>query len=98
MPLPSPAPRWFRTICLVTVCCSSLCAAATAAERPNIVLIISDDQAWTDYGFMSHETIETPHLDRLASESVVFERGYVPTGLCRPSLMTLIISCCIQCV
>ena len=56
---------------------------------PNIVLIISDDQSWTDYGFMGHETIETPHLDRLASESVLFRRGYVPTALCRPSLMTL---------
>jgi uncharacterized sulfatase len=67
-----------------------LCSAVNGAERPNVVMIISDDQAWTDYGFMGHEVIETPHLDRLASESVVFERGYVPTGLCRPSLMTLI--------
>ncbi|MEO8498832.1 MAG: sulfatase-like hydrolase/transferase, partial [Planctomycetota bacterium] len=55
-------------------CGFSLCAAATAAERPNIVMILSDDQAWTDYGFMGHEAIETPHLDRLASQSVVFER------------------------
>ena len=38
----------------------------TAAERPNIVLIISDDQAWTDYSFMGHEHIQTPRLDRLA--------------------------------
>ncbi|HRX82005.1 MAG TPA: sulfatase-like hydrolase/transferase, partial [Pirellulaceae bacterium] len=67
-----------------------MCSATQAAERPNIVMIISDDQAWNDYGFMRHEAIETPHLDRLAAESVVFERGYVPTGLCRPSLMTLI--------
>ncbi len=59
------------------------------AQPPNIVLIISDDQAWNDYGFMGHETVETPHLDRLASESVLFRRGYVPTALCRPSLMSL---------
>ena len=62
----------------------------SAAERPNIVLIISDDQAWTDYGFLGHPQIRTPHLDRLARESVVFERGYVPTALCRPSLMSMI--------
>ncbi len=62
-----------------------------AGERlPNIILIISDDQAWTDYSFMGHPIIRTPHLDRLAAESVVFERGYVPTALCRPSLATLI--------
>ena len=56
---------------------------------PNIVLILSDDQAWTDYGFMGHDRVQTPNLDRLADESVVFKRGYVPTALCRPSLMTL---------
>ena len=64
-------------------------ARIEAANPPNIVLIISDDQAWNDYGFMGHETIETPHLDQLAAESVLFRRGYVPTALCRPSLMTL---------
>ena len=64
-------------------------AATMAAERPNIVLIISDDQGWTDYGFMGHETIRTPRLDKFASESVVFRHAYVPTALCRPSLMSL---------
>lgn len=58
--------------------------------RPNVVFILSDDQAWTDYGFMGHKTIETPRLDRLAKESLVFTHGYVPTSLCRPSLMTLV--------
>ena len=66
-------------------------AVATAQEKapPNIVLIVSDDQAWTDCGFMGHSAIQTPHLDDLARRSVVFKRGYVPTALCRPSLMTL---------
>ena len=63
---------------------------AEAASRPNIVMIISDDQAWNDYGFMGHEKIKTPNLDKLAAESAVFKRGYVPTSLCRPSLMTMI--------
>jgi len=64
-------------------------AFSLGAEPPNIVYIISDDQAWTDYGFMGHPVIETPHLDELASRSALFPRGYVPTALCRPSLMTL---------
>jgi arylsulfatase A-like enzyme len=64
--------------------------AAHAADHPNVVMIISDDQAWTDYGFMGHPQIRTPHLDRLAAESIVFQRGYVPTALCRPSLMSMI--------
>ncbi len=63
--------------------------ALRAENRPNIVFIISDDQAWTDYGFMGHPQIETPHLDALAKRSALFERGYVPTALCRPALATL---------
>jgi uncharacterized sulfatase len=64
--------------------------SAAPASPPNIVLIISDDQAWTDFGFMRHPVIKTPHLDRLAARSAVFRRGYVPTSLCRPSLATII--------
>lgn len=65
-------------------------ASACAAERPNVVLILSDDQAWGDYGFMEHPAIETPRLDRLAEESLTFTRGYVPTSLCAPSLASII--------
>lgn len=65
-------------------------ASAASSEKPNILLIISDDQGWTDFGFMGHSVIETPHLDELAREGAVFERGYVPTALCRPSLATIV--------
>jgi len=67
-----------------------LVGSVHAAAKPNVVLIISDDQAWNDYGFMGHKIIKTPHLDKLAQEGVLFRRGYVPTALCRPSLMTMI--------
>jgi len=60
------------------------------AKPPNVVLIVSDDQAWTDFGFMGHPVIRTPHLDRFAEQSALFPRGYVPSSLCRPSLATLI--------
>jgi len=63
---------------------------AASEEPPNVVLIISDDQAWTDFGFMGHEHIATPHLDRLAVEGAVFTHGYVPTSLCRASLASII--------
>ena len=64
-------------------------ADQTDPKRPNVVLIISDDQAWTDYGFMGHKVVRTPRLDRLALQSLVLTRGYVPTALCRPSLATI---------
>lgn len=78
--------RCLASLWLLIVLATSL----SAAERPNVLFILSDDQAWTDYGFMGHDTIRTPHLDKLASQSAVFPRAYVPTSLCRPSLATLI--------
>ncbi len=77
------------TMKLLTALLISLFASVAAAGPPNVVMILSDDQAWTDYSFMGHDVIQTPHLDKLAKESVVFTRGYVPSSLCRPSLMTL---------
>lgn len=64
--------------------------ATSLAAPPNVVMIVGDDQGWRDYGFTGHEQIKTPHLDKLASEGLVFKRGYVPTSLCRPSLATMI--------
>ncbi len=68
-----------------------LASAAEAGGRPpNVVLIISDDQAWGDYGFMGHPTIRTPRLDRLAAESLLLPRSYVTAPLCCPSLGSII--------
>ncbi len=58
--------------------------------HPNIIFIISDDQAWTDYGFMGHPDIETPHIDRLSSQGITYTRGYVTAPLCSPSLASII--------
>lgn len=63
---------------------------AAVAGPPNVVFIIGDDQGARDYGFLGHPHIRTPHLDRLASESLVFPNGHVPSSLCRASLATII--------
>ncbi len=68
----------------------ALLVAGPAAAAPNVVLIVGDDQGWRDYGFMGHAHVRTPHLDKLAKESLRFDRGYVPTSLCRASLATMI--------
>ncbi|MFM8579496.1 MAG: sulfatase-like hydrolase/transferase, partial [Planctomycetaceae bacterium] len=65
-------------------------APPRAQVAPNVVLIVSDDQHWSDYGFMGHPQLRTPSLDRLARESLVFTRGYVPSSLCCPSLASII--------
>jgi uncharacterized sulfatase len=70
--------------------CLSLGLSRAAETPPNVVMIISDDHLWSDYGFQGHPHIQTPHLDKLAKESLTFTRGYVPSSLCCPSLASII--------
>ena len=70
---------------ILTICLTQL----GLAEKPNVVLILSDDQSWTDYGFTGHKIIKTPRIDKFASESLTYTRGYVTSPLCRPSLASI---------
>jgi arylsulfatase A-like enzyme len=60
------------------------------AAPPNIILLISDDQGYTDYGFMGSPHVETPNLDRLAEAGFVFDQARGTSSVCRPSLLTLL--------
>jgi len=60
--------------------------AVIAADKPNIILIYSDDHGWADLGIQgSDQDIRTPHLDAMARDGVRFTRGYVTAPQCVPS-------------
>ena len=63
---------------------SAVNALAANESRPNVVFILADDLGWQDVGFMGSRYFETPHLDALAKDSLVFENAFMyPT--CSPS-------------
>lgn len=65
---------------------ASLAAAQSGeANRPNVVLVITDDQGYRDVGFNGSEEIPTPNIDRIAREGVRFTRAYVTYPVCGPS-------------
>ena len=68
--------------CLVIVC--FLCSGAVAADRLNILLIVSEDNG-PELGCYGDPHARTPNLDRLASEGVLFENAFVPYSVCSPS-------------
>lgn len=61
-----------------------LCGFLTAADRPNVVVILSDDQGWGDLSLHGNTNLETPNLDQLASEGTRFEHFYVQP-VCSPT-------------
>lgn len=77
-----------RSIYLVFVL-GTLISATSAAERPNIVLIVSDNQSQTLIGTYGNQHIRTPNIDRLAAEGVQFDNAFAVNGVCSPTRATL---------
>jgi len=76
-----------------TICCLFLTCAggATAAERPNIILIFADDLGYGDVAcFDENCTFETPVLDQMAKDGARLTNFYVPTPYCAPSRATIL--------
>ena len=59
-------------------------------DKPNIVFILADDLGWKDVGFMGSQYYETPNLDRLAGEGVVFTQAYTNGPNCAPTRASLL--------
>jgi arylsulfatase A-like enzyme len=60
-------------------------------ERPNIVMLFTDDQRLDGVGFMGNPVIKTPHLDSLANQGVVFDQCFVNTSICAISRANLLL-------
>src|SRR4051812_13818265 len=68
---------------------SLLSAAATAAERPNLLIILADDLGWGDVSFNGRKTWSTPNPHRLGAQGTIFKRWYTAAVVCAPSRAAL---------
>lgn len=59
--------------------------ACQEAVPPNIILIMADDQGWSDVVYNGHPHLKTPHLDAMAQNGVVFSRFYSAGSVCSPT-------------
>jgi N-acetylglucosamine-6-sulfatase len=66
------------------------CALSHAATRPNVVFILTDDQRFDAVSCMGSAHLETPHIDRLAAEGVLFRNHFCTTSLCSPSRASIL--------
>lgn len=63
--------------------------SAEGQKKPNVLILFSDQHNKKVMGFENHPDVITPNLDKLANESVVFDRAYCTTGICAPSRSSL---------
>ena len=54
-------------------------------EKPNIILIMTDDQGWGQTGYYNHPILETPNLDDMAKNGIRFDRFYASAPVCSPT-------------
>ncbi|MGI9544331.1 MAG: sulfatase-like hydrolase/transferase [Cyclobacteriaceae bacterium] len=80
--------RILRPIFLFVLSCLFLHPAS--AQKPNIILIMTDDQGWADVGFNGNEVLKTPHLDHLASQGIILNRFYAAAPVCSPTRASVI--------
>jgi len=83
---------YFLTILLIFTSCNlkNKTTEETAINKPNIIIILTDDQGYADVGFNGCKDIPTPNIDRLATNGVRFTNAYVSYAVCGPSRAGLI--------
>lgn len=72
-----------KKLFLATFFCWSF--LSQAQERPNMVIIVSDDHAYQTIGAYGSQLMKTPNIDRIAHEGVLFNKAYVTNSICGPS-------------
>lgn len=79
-----------RFIVLLAAVLTAALPALSAAPRPNVIFIITDDLGYGDLSCYGQKNFKTPHLDRLAAEGVRFTNHYSGAPVCAPSRCTLL--------
>ena len=77
------------TLSVLPGCASAGQVAGTESKRPNVVLIMTDDQGWGDISSHGNDKIDTPVMDRLAADGAGFERFFV-SPVCAPTRASLL--------
>lgn len=65
-------------------------AQANGERPPNIVFILADDMGWGDLACYGHPHIQTPHIDRLAAEGLLFTQAYAASPVCSPTRASIL--------
>src|ERR1043166_9760253 len=79
-----------RILSLLTILLFQCCVAAAEPPRPNVLVILTDDQRWDAMSCAGHPFLKTPNMDRIAREGVRFPNAFCTTSLCSPSRASML--------
>jgi arylsulfatase A-like enzyme len=74
-----------KTLVAALLLSLALSAPVLADEKPNIVLVMADDQGWGDMAYNGHPVLQTPHFDAAAAAGLRFDRFYAAAPVCSPT-------------
>ena len=74
----------------LAVCSTPFLAQAQSGARPNVLFIFLDDFGWRDCGYMGSDFYETPHIDALARQGMIFTNAYSAAANCAPARASLL--------
>ncbi|MEX2564975.1 MAG: sulfatase, partial [Cyclobacteriaceae bacterium] len=85
MPLKTIGKSFYFNIMLFCVCFNAGFAQTETTKKPNILFVLADDLGYHDLGYTGSRFYETPHIDQLASEGMIFTNAYASSPICSPS-------------
>ncbi|MAY73557.1 MAG: sulfatase [Phycisphaerae bacterium] len=71
-------------------CATALADQNEPSKRPNILLVVTDDESWLERSAYGWTSIRTPHFDKLASQGVLFTHAYASAPSCAPARAALL--------
>ena len=77
--------RRYQLLALFALMFFGSCKKISVKRYPNVILINVDDMGWKDVGFMGSQYYETPNIDYLAQQGMIFTNGYASAANCAPS-------------
>ena len=85
----NPISQYLRSLLIIILLigfstCTSKQQSKKSKNKPNIILILTDDQGWGDLSIMGNNNLSTPNIDAIANNGVIFDRFYV-SPVCSPT-------------
>ena len=80
----------FKSFLLISIFYSCNTSIVKEEDKPNFIIFLADDISWDDFGCYGNNQVNTPNIDLLAKNGIIFNNTYLNTSSCSPSRNSII--------